>query len=109
MAEEVVFFRKAELGGAEDIHADAPERFLTDGRLVVGKAAHDQAEHSVFTLFACRVTFERTEQGLIKVIMFDDDTERMQDRSDHLPVGRAEELFEIQKQLIQFARRQMQH
>ena len=41
--------------------------------------------------------------------MFDDDTERMQDRSDHLPVGRAEELFEIQKQLIQFARRQMQH
>lgn len=69
VAEQIIFFSKAEFGRAEEIHADAPERLLTDGIIVIGKTAHDQAQDLVFASVARCGAFLCAEQALIAVVM----------------------------------------
>ena len=45
-----MFFRKAELGGAEDIHADGPEGFLTYHSVIVGETANNKAYEFILSI-----------------------------------------------------------
>ena len=109
LAENLVFFCKAEFLRTKDVHTYSPKSFLAYNAVIVGEAFDYQIYKLMLSCRSCGPALLCSEHTGVYLIVFSHYAEGVKNGGCHLTVSSSEEFFQIENKLVQLSRRQMQH